>query len=54
MRRTRIRLTTAAILAAALLATGCNTAKGIGEDLSALGRTITGSAEKHSPSQDKQ
>ncbi|MGE5538615.1 MAG: entericidin [Gemmatimonas sp.] len=47
MRRTWTRLTTAAVIAACLLATGCNTAKGFGEDLSTLGNKITGSAERH-------
>jgi predicted small secreted protein len=47
MRPTWTRLITAAVMTAALLATGCNTAKGFGEDLSTLGNKITGSAEKH-------
>ena len=54
MRRNWIRLTTAAAIAAALLTTGCNTAKGFGEDLSTLGNKITGKAERHTTTQDRQ
>jgi predicted small secreted protein len=51
MRPIWTRLTTTAVVAAALLATGCNTAKGFGEDLSTLGNKITGTAEKHTDRQ---
>jgi predicted small secreted protein len=54
MTRIWTRLTTAAAITAALLATGCNTAKGFGEDLSTLGDKITGTAEKHTPTKDRQ
>jgi predicted small secreted protein len=51
MRRMWTQLMTAAVIATALLATGCNTARGFGEDLSQLGNKITGSAEKHTDKQ---
>jgi predicted small secreted protein len=35
------------VLAMASAASGCNTMKGFGEDLSTLGDKITGKAEKH-------
>jgi predicted small secreted protein len=38
-----------ALLGAAPLLAGCNTTAGAGEDLSAAGRAMTRSAEKHAP-----
>ena len=38
-----------ALLAAAPLLSACNTAEGAGRDMSAAGRAVTNSAEKHAP-----
>lgn len=47
MRRALSGVTVILILAAALAVSACNTMKGFGQDLSNLGDSITGKAEKH-------
>ncbi len=42
-------LTLLALLFAVPLLAACNTTEGAGRDLSAAGRAVTNSAEKHSP-----
>ena len=46
-RNVRVLLTLAALVAAAPMLTACYTARGAGQDLSAAGNSLTGSAEKH-------
>jgi predicted small secreted protein len=46
-RNARLLLTLAALVAAAPMLTACYTTKGAGQDLSAAGNSLTGSAEKH-------
>jgi predicted small secreted protein len=43
----RLLLTLAALIAAAPMLTACYTTKGAGQDLSAAGNSLSGSAEKH-------
>ena len=39
----------ASMLTLTLLLSACHTMDGIGEDLSSAGKTLSGSAEKHTP-----
>ena len=43
------RSLTLALLVAAPLLAACNTTEGAGRDMSAAGRAVTNSAEKHAP-----
>jgi predicted small secreted protein len=46
-RNARVLLTLAALIAAAPMLTACYTTRGAGQDLSAAGKSLTGSADKN-------
>jgi predicted small secreted protein len=46
-RNARLLLALAALVAAAPMLSACYTTRGVGEDLSAAGKSITGSADKN-------